>query len=363
MARREPARGDTLNDRRVRRLIDQAAGTFRLDLRDLVVLTEAATGYYALTPLIAAIGGAAKVLALARDSRFGSGEDVARDLMQRAEAWGVADRMAVLTSRSDHRLADVDVVTNLGMVRPIDADLLARLGPHAAVALMWETWEYRPEDLDLAACRRLGVPVLGTDEHHASLRIFDYIGELAVKLLHQLEIEVFRSQVVVLGSGEFAQSTRTALASLGAEVTGLDQLTSDSLRDASARTVASADALVVVEHHKRHLLVGPDGDLDLAALADLNPGLALAHICGGIDAAAIRSAGMPLAPEHIARAGYMSVATDFLGPRPLIDLHAAGLSIGAELSRARARGAGAAEAEASVLKSVPFAQAFATSEA
>jgi hypothetical protein len=31
--------------------------------------------------------------------------------------------------------------------------------------------------------------------------------------------------------------------------------------------------------------------------------------------------------------GYMTVATDYLGPRPVIDLHAAGLKVGEALSR------------------------------
>ncbi len=37
---------------------------FELDLTDMTVLTEAATGYYALTPIIASLAGAKHVLAL-----------------------------------------------------------------------------------------------------------------------------------------------------------------------------------------------------------------------------------------------------------------------------------------------------------
>ena len=55
----------------VRRVVDETG----LDLRGLDVLTEAATGPFAATAAMAAFAGADEVVALARDSSFGSAED------------------------------------------------------------------------------------------------------------------------------------------------------------------------------------------------------------------------------------------------------------------------------------------------
>lgn len=66
-----------MDEHRVGRLMKAAIETFELDLAGLTVLTEAATGYCALTPVLAAVAGADRVLALARDSRHGTA----------AEAW------------------------------------------------------------------------------------------------------------------------------------------------------------------------------------------------------------------------------------------------------------------------------------
>ena len=52
--------------------------TFRLDLTQLVVYTEAASGTYLHTPILAACAGAERVYALARDSSYGSAADVRR---------------------------------------------------------------------------------------------------------------------------------------------------------------------------------------------------------------------------------------------------------------------------------------------
>ncbi|MGE4553904.1 MAG: hypothetical protein AB7D57_12395, partial [Desulfovibrionaceae bacterium] len=174
---------------RARRLAEAAIRRFGLDLNGLVVLTEAATGHFALTAPLAALAGADRVLALGRDSRFGSAEQAHEACRRVARAWGLdEDRLEFLDDRRDPRLREADVVTNLGALRPLDREFLSRLGPCAAVPLMWETWEFRPADLDLEACRRSGIPVLGTDEHHPDLGIFDYVGVCAVKLLLEAEV-------------------------------------------------------------------------------------------------------------------------------------------------------------------------------
>ena len=66
-----------LNSQRLVRLMQQAIERCQLQLDNLTVLTEAATGAYAVTPVIAAIAGAKKVFAIARSSRYGTLEQVA----------------------------------------------------------------------------------------------------------------------------------------------------------------------------------------------------------------------------------------------------------------------------------------------
>jgi hypothetical protein len=328
-----------MNAGRVKRLIDSAIADFELDLTSMVVLTEGATGYYALTPVIAALAGADRVQTLSRDSRFGTAENAIREVAEIAREFGMADRIKAV-DRNDASIADADIVTNLGFVRPIDRPMLDRLKPTATISLMWETWEFRAQDLDLPRCRELGIPVLGTNEHHPRLRTFDYVGAIAVKLLLALEIEVVQSSVIVLGEGEFAEIVARMLKAMGASVR---RVAAAEVIDA----VRDADALVVVEHENRAMLV------DARAVADANPSLAVAHICGGIEP-------QPLigAPDVFAAPGSMSVATDYVGPKPLIDLHTAGLHVGELLARARRDGLPAREAELSVLAKCAFAQDF-----
>jgi len=322
------------NLNRIHQLIENAIHKFFLDLRGLHVLTEAATGYYVLTPVIAALAGAGQVYAITCNSRYGTASSVRNETIRLATHWGVEKKIEVFESRNDPCIQKADIVTNLGFVRPLDAPFLRRLKPKAVIPLMWETWEYRPEDLDLKECRRLGIPVLGTNEHHPDLRIFDYLGPLALKLLLAMDVEVYHSNIVIIGSGEFADIIKKCLLSLKASVTLLNPHNSGILEEKmSHEALRSADAIVVAEHHSRGMLIGPEGKISPEMLRKLNPYLAIAHICGGVDRVELESAGIRCVPNEFATPGHMSVTTDYLGPRPLIDLHTAGLKVGELLWR------------------------------
>jgi hypothetical protein len=338
------------------RLIQNAIATFDLNLSGFVILTEAATGYYMLTPLIAARGGADRVYALTRNSRYGDARLVCDQTMALAKRWGVAHEIEILFSREDKRVGAADIVTNLGFVRPLDACFLRRLKKTAVIPLMFEPWEFRSEDLDLAECRRLGIPILGTNEHHPDLRIFEYLGLVALKLLFDLHIEIFRTPVVVMGSGEFADHVSVALRAAGAQVTLLSTAKGRSLKTTRCRqALQNADTIVVVEHHHRDMLIGKEGQISADELYALNPNVTVAHICGNVDRAALTAVGVRSYPETFAPPGHMSLATEYLGPRPLIDLHTAGLRIGEALARARAQGLSALEAEVLVQGKTPLA--------
>lgn len=347
-----------MNRQRCFRLIEDAIRSFELDLNGFTVLTEAATGYYALTPLIASMAGADSIFALTRSSRFGSEDQVSELLSELAADCG-AERIEVGVDRSHPAISNVDIVTNLGFVRPIDFSLLSRLGPESAVSLMWEPWEFRKSDVDLSACRQLGVPILGTNEDDERLQTGKYVGHLAVKLLFEMNVEVLKSKIVVCGSGKFGSHTTQTLETLGAELLYVNSGAGMTLADSGTRGfLKTADAIVFCEHVRPDCLVGHSGDLTPVELCEINSSIVLAHICGTVDVDAVRRAGLAVHPSEPAEFGFMTATTDYLGPRPLIDLHVAGLLIGQRLVSARRTGKAAREAEVCVAAELSVAAEF-----
>jgi hypothetical protein len=282
--------------------------------------------------------------------------------MTLAKGWGIEDRIDVLFSREDARIGLADIITNLGFVRPLDACFLRHLKWNAVIPLMFESWEYREDDLNLIECRKLGIPVLGTNEHHPDLRTFEYIGLLAMKLLFEIGIEVFHSNIIVMGSGEFAKQIILSLRAANAVVTFLptekESHLSHLVSKSAWQALKEAEALVIVEHQNYNMLISKDGVIKAEELCAINPLLVVVHICGGVDQDALEAVHLRYHPTRFAPPGNMSTTTDYLGPKPLIDLHTAGLKVGEELARARAKGLSGQEAESFVLQKTSLAQGF-----
>lgn len=310
---------------RVRRQIEHAIDTFDLDLTGMAVLTEAASGSFVVTPLIAALAGSEHVIAVTKDSAYGRAEDIRSYTESWASAFGVAPSVVVSEQPSWTHAPDVNVVTNLGFVRPIDARLVSRLPLDAAVCLMWETWEHRPADVDLEACRRRGVPVLGTRETDPRLRTFRYVGVLALKLLLNAGIEVFGSRVVVVGDGEFADEVREVLAALECDVIPMAAASAASPSPAEVATVNQSDAVVLAEHRSREPLVGGAG-LPAPGLAE--GGVVLVHISGVVDHDELAFWHVEKHPPNRVEPGTMTMTTGEVGSKPVVGLHAAGLRVG-----------------------------------
>ena len=113
---------ENFNIPRIDKLINNAIKEFDLKLAELSVLTEAASGYYMLTPIICALAGAENVYALTKDSQYGNANDIEKATIILADYWDVTDRISILLSRKTPEIGQADIITNLGHVRPIDKD-------------------------------------------------------------------------------------------------------------------------------------------------------------------------------------------------------------------------------------------------
>jgi hypothetical protein len=317
------------NQKRVIRLIESAIADLALDLRDMTVLTEAASGPFAVTPVIAALAGAARVIAVGRDSSWGKFEQTANHISQLAATVGCASSIDLCNQPAINYASQANIVTNLGFVRPIDADFVALLPTDSAVALMWEPWEFRPNEVDITACRSRNIPVLGTNEGHSRLLIFNYLSSVVIKLLLEQDIEVQRCRIILISSAPFGPSIEAGLNAAGASVVRLDPCLTSNWTGA-VPPLDEIDAIVVAEHNSKQVIIGHGG---IPPMLLSNSGTLLIHLCGVLDDIALDIHGITKYPMRKVASGFMTVTTDYAGPRPVIDLHAAGLAVAAQLVR------------------------------
>ncbi len=359
------------NKPRVKRLISECVKTLNLDLSGMVVLTEAASGNYIVTPLIAALAGAEKVIALTRDSRYATASGVERETFELAASFGFDhDKIRIYRNLNPSLVKEADIVTNLGFLRPLDEKFLTKMNRSAIISLMYETWEYREQDLDLAESFRRGIPVLGVNENHESLRIFDYIGHLCLKILFEAEIEVNKSRIVLVGDNEFGKNIARTLSKTSAEVLYVTSFSKGIVKQLGAtkigetlagRTVQdqirNCDALIINTYPHNELIVGDNGQITAARLKDLVPSALIFQFNGLVDRKSLEKHGFRCLPESPPTLGHMGWTLAHLGPKPVVALNSGGLKVGELLARARQSGLDCYEAMTEALKN-PICQDF-----
>jgi hypothetical protein len=315
-----------LDPRRLIRLMSEAIKRCQLDLVGRTVLTEAASGAYVVTPVLAAMAGA-DVYALAGTTSYAIAGELQAATTGLAELAGVSGRVHLVGQKNPQVAGVADIVTNSGQVRPIAAAMVAEMKPSAVIPLMYESWEYRPSDVDLDACRARGIPVAGTNECHPAVDVLAFVGPMAVRHLQDAGVAVYRNRIVLLCDNSFARFIAGSLRRGGAEV-----ITARRLVAAALRPPCDAVLLALRPGH------GPGFTAaDAKTLGSQAPGAVLVQFWGDADREALAAAEVPLWPPTAPDAGHMGVLPSAIGPEPVIRLQSGGLKVGELLARGVAR--------------------------
>src|SRR5262249_13946791 len=151
------------------------------------------------------------VIALAKDSRHGTADQARTETQTLARLLGVESRIAIVTSLLPDHFAAADIVTNSGHLRPISSRAVAYLKPSAVLPSMYEAWEFRSGDVDLAACRRHGIRVAGTNERPPDVGVFEFLGPLVVKAALSAGHDLLDEHCLVISDNDFAPFLERAL--------------------------------------------------------------------------------------------------------------------------------------------------------
>jgi hypothetical protein len=303
-----------------------AAERCHLDLTGRTVLTEAASGAYVVTAVLAALAGA-EVVALARATRYATAAELAAGTGGLARLAGVAGRIELVPAKDAGIIGAADIVTNSGQVRPIDAETVAAMKPSAVIPLMYEAWEFRGADVDLAACRSRGIAVAGTNETHRCVDVFAFLGAMAVRQLHEAGVAACGSRLLLLCDNPFEPYLAGYLRWCGAQVRVAAGLT-------RAVLAPDCDAVILALRPRREAVLGPAG---ARLLADTAPGAVLVQFWGDVDRPALAAAGVPVWPPRPPGPGHMGVLPSEIGPEPVVRLQAGGLKVGELLARGLAQ--------------------------
>jgi hypothetical protein len=347
---------DSISQERAVQIMQSMIRKMDLNLKNLTVLTECASAAYAYTPLMAMMAGA-KVYAVGKDTSYGTFKNNSLVAQKIMADFKLSGEINFVEWNDFDRWNEADIITNSGMLRPITAVNFSQMKKTAVVPLMWETWEFRKNDLDILSAQQNHIPVIGTDEHYPKANMYGYPGMIAMHLLFAMGIEGWNNELILIGGGLTGKMIADTFQKLGFSfdwytLAGNERADRCFPYSELRRILATEnpDAIICTEHSYHELLIGKRAAVSFAEIKKQFPAICYGHIAGHIDAAELQESGLRYEPSRIMPPGYMTYETTRIGMRPVLELNAAGLKVGEIAAKARLAGKTIEEAIAMTVK-------------
>lgn len=308
-------------------LIKDNINLFKLNLTGYTVLTEAGTGYYLLTPLIPLLAGASKVIVWVKDTRYGSADSIAEQLVRLLNDIDVHGRIEI--RKNERNVSDVgsaDIITNSGNIRPLDKDLLKFTKKNCVIPLMYEAWEVRKTDVDIDYCKDCGIPVAGTWENHPDIKVFDYSAVLAIKMAFEAGFPVFKNKIIVWSDDHFGETAVRGFKSVGAR-----EVISTTDIDVFYNELSDTDFIFICSYHETRPYFGSQGIFTSEKITELNPNITFVHLYGNVSETYCLENGINIYPVRSGKEMLMTFTLAHVGIEPLIKLQVAGFKVAQEM--------------------------------
>ena len=302
--------------------INRFAKKLDLSLDDYNVLTEVGTGLYSFMPIIPLMAGAKKVMAWTQDSIYGSAEDVILQCRKILASIGNSEIDFYAGALNVDHLKQADLITNSAFLRPLDKEKLKHTKHGVVVPLMYEKWEFRASDVDIAYCRKRGIKVSGTNESHPLLEIFQYVGPLAIKMAFEAGYEVRQNKIIIWSNDAFGDVISNAFESLNAR----EIIKTTNFNDVR-HSIDDVDFIFIADYDEVRSY-SDSSFFNFSELKLVNLNFGVVHLYGSIDFEQVIGLNIPIFPRKNGFAKKMSFTLSHLGLVPFLSLQVGGFKVG-----------------------------------
>ena len=314
-----------------------------LNLKGKTVLTEAASGAYIVTPVLAALAGA-KVFAFSKTTRYGNLDEVFTATKKLANSFNEFPLQIQLIDKiTPEIVAQADIITNSGHLRPLNETLLSYAKDELVIPLMYEAWEWRNADMDIAYIKKRGFAIGATNERHSEVDVFNYLGDMALKLIFDAGICPYRNRFILICNNDFGPFIANTLSAVceGLGIIDVEQHRHQyntekidwlgGFPDISIpEKYKSAEAVIFTAYPFDQTWIGEKTLINAdQILSQLSDPLILRY-AGDIDENNLEKRGLRFFPRNV-QSGHMGILPSAIGYDPIIRLQSGGLKAGEAL--------------------------------
>lgn len=320
--------------------IEEAIKRLELDLDGKVVLTEAATGAYIVTPVLAALAGA-EVYAFTKNTRYGTVGEVRKQTEDLLAGFGNSDlKVTVIDELTPEIIAKADIITNAGHLRPLDSSKLQHAKKNVVIPLMYEAWEWRDADLDIDHCRKNGIAVGATNERHPDVDVFNYLGDMALKMIFDAGLCPYKNKFILVCNNDFGPFIAKVLSKVcealavcdtGENRIKYEGLNVDWIGDFPEVNIPdkyqNSEAVIFTAYPFDKPWIGDENmPIPVRKIRDAAPGAMLLRYAGDIDESFCKDQ-IAVYPAHV-HSGHMGILPSAIGNDPITRLQSGGLKVG-----------------------------------
>ena len=315
----------------------------QLNLKDKTVLTEAATGAYIVTPVLAALAGA-KVYAYSKTTRYGKLEEVFSNTRVLADSFKEYNLDIHYTDKLEPEIiAQADIITNSGHLRPLNESLLKHAKNQLVIPLMYEAWEWREADMDIHYIRKRGFKIGATNERHPDVDVFNYLGDMALKHIFDAGITPYNNKFILLCNNDFGPFIAKVLSRM---CDGLAVIDKDEHKDWYDRmqidwiggfpkfqvpaSYKNAEAIIFTAYPFDQNWIGENAPISMQQLQTQLSDPFILRYAGDLDEESLQKKGLRYFPQHV-HSGHMGILPSAIGYDPIIRLQSGGLKAGEAL--------------------------------
>ena len=326
-------------------LIDKLLSSIKalnLNLTGKIVLTEAASGAYSVTPVLAALAGA-KVFAYSRASYYGSVSEIFKNTRKIYQNTDRLLDIEYIDNLTPEVISQADIITNSGHLRPLDKEKLQYAKDDVVIPLMYEAWEWRDADIDLPYSRARGIRIAATNERHADVDVFNYLGDMAVKQILDAGLSLYNNSFVLICNNDFGPYIAKVVSKMCKYLGVVD------LRENKARypigsidwigdfpeisipeKFREAEAIIFTAYPFNKVWIGENAPIRIETLKSAFNHPYILRYAGDVDCYSLESAKVRYFPRDV-KSGHMGILPSAVGYDPIIRLQAGGLKVGEAL--------------------------------
>jgi len=315
----------------------------QLNLNGKTVLTEAATGAYIVTPVLAAISGA-KVFAYTKNTRYGKPEDVFADTKRLAGSFRKFPLdIQYIDQLKPEIIAQADIITNSGHIRPLNKETLVHARDGLVIPLMYEAWEWRSADMDIDYIRQRGFKIGATNERHPDVDVFNYLGDMALKQIFDAGICAYGNKFVLLCNNDFGPFIAKVLTNVCSGVAVIDKDEHKNRYQTDEvdwiggfpdlkipESYRNAEAVIFTAYPFDQNWLGENAPISLEQLQSQIADPYIIRYAGDLNETELIDKGIRYFPDHV-QSGHMGILPSAIGFDPIIRLQSGGLKVGEAL--------------------------------